>query len=107
MSNRVHWKETQGSKFLVRPHADMCLKESFLRTRNCSVRGQSKYRHARESLIQVEYDREYVVCWLAYQLSALADLPYNELQKLISEAREQIKAANKQKNLGASSDRQD
>lgn len=79
----LHWSEfiAQGNYFTVPPsrlmlHPDGQAQERALRAFSVSLK------------VQVVYDRSYVVGWLNKRLiGQFAEVPYNELQSLLKEAR--------------------
>jgi hypothetical protein len=59
----------------------------YIVTRNIGVKGGSKFKTTRRELTKVQYDHDYLVHYTVSRLGALLDLPYNELQGILKEAR--------------------
>lgn len=88
----IHWSETLGNRFLLKPD-ERFFTHSFLKgetvitiERNVSINGQSKLKLSREDLIQVEYDRAYLIEYLKCHLRPFFKLSWIQLAGLIKEA---------------------
>lgn len=81
--------DLQGNQLSKLPTMEMLKSDGFVVLSNRSVAGESKFKSQRKDLINVRYQRDYVVKWIAKRLRfILIGLPWNDLMKLLKEARE-------------------
>lgn len=84
MADLIPWQESLGNKFTITP-SEAFLTENHVTIRRGNRIGESKYNHA--GLRQWRYDRDYVVNWLAVKFfNNFPNVPWNELQTMLSEA---------------------
>lgn len=85
----VDWREVLGNRALMNPIPEMLEKSGYEIVRNCAVAGESKARVNRASLKRVQYDRDYVVYWIALKLgSILTKVSDDEWRELCKEAKQ-------------------
>ena len=87
-----HWTQTLGQKFNLKPTAEMVsrisLNENFIKRRNVSLKGESKLACLRTELRDIEYDRQFLIEFIAYHLSGIFEaMETKDAQKLFYEAR--------------------
>jgi hypothetical protein len=81
------WRDLQSNPYMHKPTAEMLTEEGHKVHDFFRIRGQAKGDPP--IYVEVLFDRAFVINWLQKRMGALlTSLPYNELQKLLKEAKD-------------------
>jgi hypothetical protein len=80
----ISWRQLHGKKFLYQLHPDMLSDSGYLR--DLEIRPVPYKQFLEKSWFTVQFDRDYAIGKLAYEIKDCGDVPFLDLVEVLAEA---------------------